>query len=438
MLDLRLDGVVLRAVVTAICAGLLLNGCGSDGGGSGGAVTAIPTAPNAFAESVPFTPTPDKDPFYHQPLNFPDKPPGSILQSRAIAFNPTGIPMPNKAWQIQFVSTDVNGRPIAATAAVVKPLSSSPSGKSPLVAYGFAYNSLGTDCNPSKSAAGATASNAEWPLILPGLQTQGWTVVLPDYLGPFNSYAAGKLTGQVTLDALRAAAQFEPLGLDKQTPMGIWGYSGGAIATAWAASLQPTYAPELNLKAVATGGTPADTDLIIRHVSAEPVANATGFSLIFSAVQGINRSYPQFVTSILNEKGRAAFISQKDGCGGSTTDGSEEPAGKLADYMTVSDPFESPGMKEVALLNRLPQPGLTPKAPTYVYHEVLDELIPVAVADAMVKKWCEDGAAVTYSRNTSGEHVVGAYTGGLPAFAWLVSTLNGQASLVLPPASKCN
>lgn len=425
--------VKMTAGFTLISA--LLAGCGD---GNSAATGPQLTEPNAFTESVPFAPKPDADAFYHQPFGFPDKAPGSILQSREIAFKPTGAPMPNKAWQIQFVTRDVNGKPIAATAAVVKPLSAPSNGPSPLVAYGFAYNSLSSDCNPSKSAAGGTTSNAEWPLILPGLQTQGWTVVFPDYLGPFNSYAAGRLTGQVTLDALRAASQFEPLGLNKQTPMGIWGYSGGAIATAWAGSLQSTYAPELNVKAIATGGTPADTDLIIRNVNSDPIANSAGFSLIFSAIQGINRSYPQFVTSILNEKGRAAFISQKDGCGGSTTDGSEEPSGKLEDFMSVADPFESPGMKEVAKLNLLPQPGLTPKAPTFVYHEVLDELIPVEVADTMVAKWCADGAMVTYHRQVSGEHVAGAYTGGLPAFAWLVSVLSGRPAIAPLTATRCN
>lgn len=421
----------------ALLTCVALNGCGSDNADvTNGA--AQPTAPNAFAESVPFTPTPDKDPFYHQPLQIPDKPPGSILQVREITFRPSSIPMPNKAWQIQFMTQDVNGKPIAATAAVVKPLNPPQNGKSPLVAYAFAYNSLGSECVPSKFVANGSTTYQEWPLLLPGLQTLGWTMLFTDHEGPFQSYAAGRLGGQVTLDAIRAALQFEPLGLDKETPLGMWGYSGGAIATGWAATVQPQYAPELNLKAVAVGGTPADTDKVIRHVDSDLVANAAAFSLIFSAIQGVNRSYPQMITPILNEKGRAAFNAQKNGCAGATTDGSAAPAGKLADYVTVPNPMETPGMKEVAILNRLPQPGMSPKAPTYVYHEILDEVIPIELADTMVKKWCEDGTPVTFQRSLTAEHVFGSHSGAGPVLTWLATTLSGQPGVALPTATKCN
>lgn len=422
-------------IALLVCAGL--SACGG-GAGQQSAVSTVQTAPNAFAESVPFTPVPDKDSFYHQPAQVPDKAPGSLLQAREITFRPSSIPMPNKAWQIQFVTRDVNGKPITATAAVVKPLNPPQNGKSPLVAYAFAYNSLGAECVPSKFVAKGSTTYQEWPLLLPGLQTLGWTMLFTDHEGPFQSYAAGRLGGQVTLDAIRAALQFEPLGLSKETPIGMWGYSGGAIASGWAATLHSQYAPELNVKAVALGGTPADTDKVVRFVDSNLVANAAAFSLIFSAIQGVNRSYPQMITSILNEKGRAAFNAQKDGCAGATTDGSAAPAGRLADYVTVADPMETPGMKEVAVLNRLPQAGLSPKASTYVYHEILDEVIPIAVADTMVEKWCADGTRVTYQRSLTAEHVFGSHTGGGPALAWLESTLKGQPGLALPTAVSCN
>jgi hypothetical protein len=43
----------------------------------------------------------------------------------------------------------------------------------------------------------------------------------------------------------------------KNSIVGV-GYSGGAIATGWAAALQGNYAPELNVKGWSAGGTPAN------------------------------------------------------------------------------------------------------------------------------------------------------------------------------------
>jgi hypothetical protein len=45
------------------------------------------------------------------------------------------------------------------------------------------------------------------------------------------------------------------------------GYSGGAIATGWAAQLQPTYAPELAFVGAVAGGTPADFGLLTRTMN---------------------------------------------------------------------------------------------------------------------------------------------------------------------------
>ncbi|WP_432278451.1 lipase family protein [Nocardia carnea] len=40
-------------------------------------------------------------------------------------------------------------------------------------------------------------------------------------------------------------------------PVAIAGYSGGGLATGWAAALQPSYAPELKIDAAVGGGVPA-------------------------------------------------------------------------------------------------------------------------------------------------------------------------------------
>ncbi|MDV8009448.1 lipase family protein [Rhodococcus sp. IEGM 1318] len=72
--------------------------------------------------------------------------------------------------------------------------------------------------------------------------SQGWTVAIPDHLGPSSPYGAAKLGGQFTFDDIRAARRFDALGLGA-SPVGMAGYSGGAMATAMAATITPTHPP---------------------------------------------------------------------------------------------------------------------------------------------------------------------------------------------------
>jgi len=424
----RVIGMLMLGVLLAACGDSSSLALSRNGGGSQTLV-------------APSLPTPDTGPCYQAPSPLPMLAAGTILQSCPITFAPQlGLALPNMAWVIQFISTDVNGQRIAATAAVVKPMSAAVGGAK-LLAFQYAEDGLGAKCAPSRTVAGGTDNTVSQlestpPLLL--LQ-QGWTIVYPDHEGPFSAYGAGRLAGQITLDSIRAAQNFQELGLTTNVPVALWGYSGGAIATAWAASLQKSYAPELNILAIASGGTPADVVGIAKNVDTNPVTNAAFFNLIFSAIVGINRAYPQLVTPILNDKGRAALESLKDGCGGATSDGSPNPTGKLADYTTTADPFNSPGTLATIPLITLPLPGAAPVADTFVYHSLLDELIPIAGADALVDAWCKAGSHVAYYRGLTGEHVAFEITGAALAIAYLESRMNGSPLTVTPPGSAvCN
>jgi hypothetical protein len=403
---------------------------------------ANPPSSNANeAETVLFAPTPDTDAFYAAPDPLPDVSAGTILKSRSITFAPQfGIPKDNPAWQLQFLSHDVNGRPIAAIATVVKPLTPA-AGTMPLLAYQFAEDALASRCAPSHSLAGSMddpVSQQEAGNALQGLDL-GWTLVFPDHEGSYSEYAAGRIAGQITLDSIRAALSFQELGLLADTPVAMWGYSGGAVATAWAASLQHSYAPELNIVAVASGGTPADLIGIAKNADTNPVTNSLFFNLVLSAVFGINRAYPDLITPVLNDQGKAAAEAMKDGCLGSTDGTAPIPKGHFADYSTTPDPLNSAGAQDVAPLITLPQPGEAPVADTFVYHSSQDELIPVAGVDAMVSAWCGAGSHVSYYRPSGGGHAVFSLTTPSTALAYLIGRLSNSPVDVVPDGTQtCN
>ena len=90
------------------------------------------------------------------------------------------------------------------------------------------------------------------------------------------------------LDAMRAARQLEPAELPQGGPAAIMGYSEGGTAAAWAAQLQPNYAPELELAGVAAGAAAADIEL------AGPTLDGSFFSffLAYGAI-GFAAAYPE-------------------------------------------------------------------------------------------------------------------------------------------------
>ncbi|MGH8456158.1 MAG: lipase family protein, partial [Stenotrophobium sp.] len=177
---------------------------------------------------------------------------------------------------------------------------------------------------------------------------------------------------------------------------------------------------------------------IVRNADTNPITNAAFFNLILSAVEGVNRAYPQFVTPLLNAKGRAAFESLKDGCLGATSDGSSAPTGHIADYTNTADPFDALSIKDNAPLITLPLAGHAPVTPVYVYHSQLDELVPIAGADAMVQGWCAAGSHVDYYRGVSGEHISFDVTAAPTALAYLASRFNGLPTVTPPGTTTCN
>jgi pimeloyl-ACP methyl ester carboxylesterase len=128
---------------------------------------------------------------------------------------------------------------------------------SKLVSYATAEDADNINCAPSynfRKGNNNTDSTASDVMMIELFLLKGWIVSAPDYEGPIAAYAAGKLMGHNILDGLRATINH----LDLKKPcVTMWGYSGGAISTGWAAALAPSYAKDLHIVGVATGGTPA-------------------------------------------------------------------------------------------------------------------------------------------------------------------------------------
>ena len=214
---------------------------------------------------------------------------------------------------------------------------------------------------------------------------RGWGLAITDYQGlgtpGDHTYMVGRALGPNVLDAMRAARKLAPEELPVDGPAGIIGYSEGGAAAAWAAQLQPTYAPELRLAGVAAGAAAANVE------SAGPRLDGTFFSF-FIAYGGIGyaAAYPELdfdpyltpmarkgIEGLRNSTVLQAMISG--------------PRFIKASDLTQPNVLELPEWRQRLRENRL---GLiAPEAPVLLHHARRDQIVSFAqsVSFADVLAW---------------------------------------------------
>ncbi|MFJ1704861.1 lipase family protein [Kitasatospora sp. NPDC088346] len=271
---------------------------------AGPAAAAAPQASTASAS----------DPFYTYDGNVPlaSLAPGTVLKTRTLAYHLVGLPTPVKAIQLLYRTTDAQGRPAANVTTVVRSLTGD---GSRAVSYQSFYDSLNPQDSPSRAVAGnltlgGLIPNAEALFLVP-LLAQGYNLVIPDTEGQSADFAAGPEYGTNTLDSIRAATRSADTGMNADTAFGLMGYSGGAIATNWAAALAPSYAPDVNGRLVGftEGGLLVDPAHNLRYVDGSLVWSG----VIPMAVIGVSRSFGIDLKPYLSDYGLSVYQQLEHG-----------------------------------------------------------------------------------------------------------------------------
>ncbi|MFD6454679.1 lipase family protein [Nocardia sp. NPDC060220] len=395
----------------------------------GGVVFALVAACAGWATAVPL---PEQDSFYAQPAGLADLADGTVLASRVIETESFSQPLPADAWQVQYKTIDNHGAPRAYIATVLVPHREwIGDGPRPLLSYQVAEDGVGSKCAPSYALRGGidgvpSGAYAETGMIRFALQ-QGWALVVPDYQGPDSDLfgADGYVHG--VLDGIRAARAFAPAAVDPAAPIGMWGYSGGAQATAIAAQAHTTYAPELRLSGVVLGGVVADLEATMSGFSGGIAGGAVVVGLV-----GLDRSYPEAdVAQYLNESGRRMLAASRADC---------VPDAALAYPFLDAAALEAwPGSitnnAELSTVVRkaspLFRPG-EPAVPVLLHHAVADEFAPIGAARALAGKYCAAGIPVQLLENSVGEHGTEAMLGMPTALTYLADRFAAK-----PAASTC-
>src|ERR1700760_3370633 len=272
------------------------------------ALAAAPAGAAAHAATQPASASncssaPSGDAFYTPPSPLPSGSPGDVIWCRPVTSPAAG----SLAWQILYRSRDVNKNPTAISGTVFVPTAAwTGSGARPVMAYSPGTQGWGDQCAPSREIA---ANDFDEQFAVNNLLAKGWAVVVTDYPGlgtpGGEAYNVGIPEGYGVLDSLQAATRLPGAGLNASAPMGIEGYSQGGSAADWAAQLQPSYAPGLDLVGVAAGGTPANLQAVAANIN-----GSIWFAFLAGTAEGFNTVYPSLnLNSELPPAGQGAMHS---------------------------------------------------------------------------------------------------------------------------------
>ncbi|MFD4355532.1 lipase family protein [Nocardia sp. NPDC058518] len=400
------------------------------------AVGSITAAGHGAAEVV--------DDFYTPPAGFESSAPGAILASRPVTTKMLlQFPVNAQAWQLLYRTTDGEGRPYAAVTTVLIPRG--PAVPRPLLSLQMAYDAVQRECMPSHTLthgdlagmlngqkSGWSTVPAEMTRVAAGL-AKGWAVAVPDPGGVDDRFLTPNLMGYTTLDGIRAARNFAPLGLAADTRVAAWGYSGGGVATSWAAQVQPRYAPELNMVGFAIGAPVQDLGAAIRTADGRYTVGLAPLGLA-----SISKDSPEFAArldSYLTPAGRTAVAGAGVEC--TATIVSAHRFKRVSEW--VNAPIEEILADPVLAgeVDARKRGAETPRAPLYVVNGVNDEVSWIGGTDDLVARYCADGASITYLRDATPDSVIGAHgmvalTASSGAMAWVARALEGEGPVQGP------
>lgn len=253
------------------------------------------------------------DPFYTYTGATPlaSIPPGTVLKTRNVTYHVAGIPTALTAQQLLYRTNNARNQPVVNVTSVIR--SAVSNGQA--ISYQSAYDSLNPYDEPSQVIAGdrdvtkvinvGTVLYSAESIPLSTLLLLGYNIIVPDTEGQTADFAAGPEYGMTTLDSIRAALNTPSTGLNPSSKVAMIGYSGGAIATNWAAQLAPSYAPEINRQLVgaAEGGVLVDPAHNLRYVDGSIVWGGVAAA----ALAGLSRGYGFDLTPYLSDTGIAVF-----------------------------------------------------------------------------------------------------------------------------------
>ncbi|TVY84835.1 Trichothecene C-3 esterase [Lachnellula suecica] len=386
-------------------------------------------------------PLPSQDPFFVPPANWKTYKPGVALKSRGSAYPSITIGNCMDTFQVMYRSTDSMGNATWGTTTVFIPASNKNCDKThqskcahAIVSYELPYDSCDPDTGPSYELQFGEPYGDMYDML-----TAGYFVSVPDFEGPLASYGAGVQAGHSVLDSLQAVLSVASTYGFRTTDAksALWGYSGGALATGFAAELAEVYAPNLALSAVVHGG-------LVPNVidSGAQISNTTGFAgLVIAGILGITSQHTEaraYINSRLKSappNNAASFYTATTMSGSQLI--SAFPNTDVVDFFIGgATDLGSPILLNMYEIDALLGYHGTPNMPVFIYEAVNDELSAIKNLDSLVAGYCKQGANILYHRNSVGGHNDELFA-GRPRVLQYLSTIFDDTNAISIPSSGC-
>ncbi|MEU1438234.1 lipase family protein [Streptomyces sp. NPDC005786] len=356
-----------------------------------------------------------------------------------------GRPMPGTATRLMYRSTDSGGQGVAVTGAYIEPSAAwKGPGTRPLVALASGTVGQGDQCAPSMTLqhpltlSPETVSVGYETLAIYRLLSAGVAVVVTDYVGlgttdRLHTYVNRLDQGHALLDAARAAHQLPGTSITPDSRTGLYGYSQGGGASASAAELQPSYAPDVKLAGTYAGAPPANLTATMKGIDGSALAGALAWSI--NGFAQADADLRDVVEANVNDAGRAALKDASTMCVGDAIFGygftkstKWTTSGKSLGDVIAAEP------KAQAALDRQRIGTLKPTGPVRLATGVQDDIVPHAQARQLAVDWCRKGADVTYDAivlpnlgdKLLTNHLVPLITDQGDAISWMTDRLSGR------------
>ncbi|OBF79691.1 lipase [Mycobacterium sp. 852002-51163_SCH5372311] len=363
---------------------------------------------------------PSDDPFYLPPPGFQHAEPGTVLRSRDVELAFLGlIPQRVTATQLLYRTMDLNGRPEATVTTVIVPAQRAPGEIYPLLSYQCAIDAVSSRCFPSyalRRRAKALGSISQLELLLiTAAVAEGWAVSVPDHEGVHGMWGVPYEPGYRVLDGIRATLSSERTALSPAAPVALWGYSGGGLASAWAAEVCGEYAPDLDVVGAVLGSPVGDLGHTFRRLNGTFLSGLP--ALVVSALQHAYPDLDRVIKEHTNDEGRELLERLKKM---TTAEAVIRMAGKnMGDFLDepLEDTLARPEISHVFEAIKLGSAVPTP--PVLIVQAVHDYLIDVDDIDALADAYSAGGADVTYHRDAFNEHMMLHPLSAPMALRWL-------------------
>ena len=367
---------------------------------------AAPALPGATAKASPAIPS-----FYDiDPALLPGKPGSVIKIETAVALPPGAV----RAYRMLYRSTGLRNEPIAVSGVIAIPPGPPPPAGRLVLSWAHPTTGVARQCAPSRDAGAFSRIPAIGDFL-----RKGFVVVATDYpglgAGSTHPYLVGLSEAHAVLDAARAARAVPQSGAGRS--VAVWGFSQGGHAAIWAANLAKTYAPDLNIIAVAAAAPPTDLSRLI----AADLPQQAGKVLSSFAIWSWSRLYDVSLDAVIEDKMRLVLARIVGTCSVSEGDildlGFSEMAFEREGFLKVDITRNEPWIDMI----RQNSPAPTPAGiPVLIAQGAADTIVPLAVSGRYVATLCARNLPVRFLQVAGVGHGETMATTSGATYQWLV------------------